>query len=219
MRGKPPLLALVALASVLASSGCGSGYQYIKNDNLGVYARLPDGWAVYDETDLHPDASERDLERMGQVQWVRTFHGGNGDHAVELSNTTGNPVPSGVVLIQVIPPRTREVLDLRTMRGLGDDSMDPLTLEQNPPPTGQTFNVIQDEPVTMDGGYSGLHTVYAVTNPGQGPYVVDQTVLRNSASTAMVEFIVSCTEECYFETYKDEIADLVDSWTIQEVRS
>jgi hypothetical protein len=30
---------------------------------------------------------------------------------------------------------------------------------------------------------------------------------------------VGCNEQCFFETHKDEIADLVDSWTIQEVRS
>ena len=46
-----------------------------------------------------------------------------------------------------------------------------------------------------------------------------RTVLRNAPSTALIQFVVACTEECYFDTYKDEIADLVDSWTIQEVRS
>jgi hypothetical protein len=29
---------------------------------------------------------------------------------------------------------------------------------------------------------------------------------------------VACDPECYFETHHDEIADVVDSWTIQEVR-
>ncbi len=219
MRGKPPLLAVVALASVSALSGCGSGYQYIKNDDAGLYARLPQGWEVYDETDRFPDASERDLERLNQVQWVRTFLGGDGDHDVEQSVMPGNPVPAGVVSIQAIPRRTREILDLRTMRGLGDDAADPLTLEQNPPPTGEVYRVLQDEPVDFDGGYTGLHTIYMVSSPGEEPYVVDQTVLRNAPSTALIQFVVACTEECYFDTYKDEIADLVDSWTIQEVRS
>jgi hypothetical protein len=27
---------------------------------------------------------------------------------------------------------------------------------------------------------------------------------------------VACAEDCYLETHKDEIADIVDSWTIQE---
>jgi hypothetical protein len=27
---------------------------------------------------------------------------------------------------------------------------------------------------------------------------------------------VACEEECYLETHDDEIAEIVDSWTIQE---
>ena len=46
--------------------------------------------------------------------------------------------------------------------------------------------------------------------------VVDRTAVRNDATTAVAFFEVSCSETCYFETHQDEIADLVDSWTIQE---
>jgi hypothetical protein len=42
--------------------------------------------------------------------------------------------------------------------------------------------------------------------------------VHNAQTTAIAVFQVGCTETCYFETHKDEIADLVDSWTIQEVR-
>ena len=104
MRLSSPLLALVALVSLSALSGCASGYQYIKNDELGVYARLPEGWAVYDEADLNPGASERDLQRQGQVQWLRTFHGGDGAHAVEASLMRNNPVPAGAGLIRAVAP-------------------------------------------------------------------------------------------------------------------
>ena len=78
--------------------------------------------------------------------------------------------------------------------------------------------VIVDEPVEFDGGYTGLHTVFVIENDGS-PIVIDQTSVRDSQSSQIISFIVGCGEECYFETHKDEIADLVDSWTIQEVRS
>jgi hypothetical protein len=219
MRVKPPLPALVALVSVTALSGCASGYQYVKNDDLGFYARVPDGWAVYDETDIYPDASERDLERLGQMRWVRTFHGGDDQHDVEASRASNGPVPAGVLLIRAISAQDREELDLRTMRGGGDPNMDPLTLEQQPAPNGQTVTVLQDEPVEFDGGFSGVHTVYAVEGGEGGPFITEQTVLRNSRSTVMYFFVVSCSDECYSETYRDEIQDFVDSWTIQEVQS
>jgi hypothetical protein len=70
----------------------------------------------------------------------------------------------------------------------------------------------------MADGYSGLHTVYAVAGQGD-PYIVDQTVLRSADSSRLVLFTVSCTEECYSETYKNDIKTFVDSWTIQEVQS
>jgi hypothetical protein len=214
-----PLLALAVLASVSALSGCASGYQYIKNDNIGVYAKVPAGWTVYGDAELYPGASERDLERHAQVQWVRTFYGDDEGQSVEASRTRGGPVPTGSVVISAIPPQGREVLDLRTMRGGGDPNADPLTLEQQGgSPTGESVAVLTDESVTMADGYSGLHTIYAVAGQGE-PYIVDQTVLRSADSSHVVLFTVNCTEECYFETHKDEIQTLVDSWTIQEVQS
>ena len=219
MRGKPPLLALVGAASVLALSGCGSGNQYVKNDAQGVYAKVPDGWAVYDEADLAPDASERDLERLGQLQWTRTLHGGDGTHTVELSRVPNGSVPSGLMVVGAVLPQDRETLDLRTLRGRGNPNADPLTLEQQPPQTGQTFTVLQDEQVELDGGFSGVHTIYAVDGTEGGPFITEQTVVRNAHSSYIYIFKVSCSPECYLDTYKDEIKDFVDSWTIQEVRS
>jgi hypothetical protein len=214
-----PLLAVVVLASMWAMSGCASGYQYIKNDDIGVYAKVPAGWTVYGDADLHPGASERDLERMKQVRWVRTFYGGDDGQSVEASLTQGSSVPTGQIAISAIPPQAREVLDLRTMRGGGDPNADPITLEQQGgSPTGASYHVLADDSVSMANGYTGLHTVYAVAGQG-GIYVVDQTVLRSADSSRIVLFTVSCTEECYADTYKDEIKTLVDSWTIQEVQS
>jgi hypothetical protein len=48
--------------------------------------------------------------------------------------------------------------------------------------------------------------------------VFDRTAVRNAETTAFAVFEVSCSEDCYFETHQAEIADLVDSWTIEEVQ-
>ena len=62
-----------------------------------------------------------------------------------------------------------------------------------------------------------MHTVFAVTPEGDDELVVtDRTVLLDAASTTMFVFQLACAEDCYLETHKDEIADIVDSWTIQE---
>jgi hypothetical protein len=218
MRMFAAILGGVLLVSASALSGCASGYQYIKNDEMGVYARVPEGWAVYGTADLRPGDTERELERLEQVRWVRTFHGGDGQHDVQASVSPSGPVPAGGVLIEAISPERREVLDLRTMRGGGNAALDPIMLESQPPADGSTYTVLQDEPVEFDGGYSGIHTIWAVTSQGQ-TFITEQTVLRDAPSTRMFLFTVSCDEQCYFETYKDQIQDFVDSWTIQEVPS
>ena len=64
MRVSPPLAA-VGAALTMGAAACGaSGYQYVENDELGVYAKLPDEWTVYDETDLFPEDSEREIDAM-----------------------------------------------------------------------------------------------------------------------------------------------------------
>ena len=58
---------LVGLGAVVAAAGAaacgGSGFQFVQNDDLGVYAKLPGDWEIYDEHDLFPEDSDTQLER------------------------------------------------------------------------------------------------------------------------------------------------------------
>ena len=51
--------------------------------------------------------------------------------------------------------------------------------------------------------------------PQDGPAL---SALLDKTSSVAFLFQVTCNADCYFETHKDEIANVVDSWTIQEVR-
>ncbi|HZM29110.1 MAG TPA: hypothetical protein VFB77_01380 [Acidimicrobiales bacterium] len=213
-----PARALIAVAplAVLGSACGGSGYQYVKNDDLGIYAKLPDDWTVYDEEDLFPDASEIELDREAEVRWIRTFDSAD-DPSVDMTSRLDGSEPAGRVEHSMLSVAQRENLDLGMLRGRGDPARDPLAAQQQGGDAAGV-RVIVDDPIEFDGGYSGLHTVFVIENDGS-PIVIDQTSVRDSQSSQLVSFLVGCDEECYFETHKDEIADLVDSWTIQEVRS
>jgi hypothetical protein len=218
MRSIPARLAVVLVASVaVAGSACGgSGYQYVKNDDLGVYAKLPEDWTVYDEEDLFPEASETQLDAQSEMRWIRTFDSSD-DPSVEAAGRLDGPSPSGVIQHSLLTGAQQENLDLGMLRGRGDPSRDPLAAqEQGGPQAG--VQVMDDEMVEFDGGYTGLHTVFVVENDGE-PFVVDQTAVRDSLSSSIIVFAVGCNEQCYFETHRDEIQELVDSWTIQEVSS
>lgn len=218
MRTIPARLALVAVASVaVVGSACGgSGYQYVKNDDLGIYAKLPAEWTVYDEDDLFPEATDTQLDMQSETRWIRTFDAADSP-SVASTQTLDGPTPAGRLEHSLLTVEQRENLDLGALRGRGDPARDPLAAEQQGG-AAAGVKVILDEPVEFEGGYTGIHTVFVVENDGK-PFVIDQTAVRDSLSSAIVSFLVGCNEQCFFETHKDEIADLVDSWTIQEVSS
>lgn len=207
---------LVGLGGVVVAMGVGacggSGYQFVQNDDLGVYAKLPGDWEIYDERDLFPEDSDTQLERRREGMWVRTFDGSD-DPSAEASTSPGEGDPTGIVQVRALSPDEREQINLSALRGLGNPQADPVAAARANAPV----QVLADEPVKFDGGYHGVHTVFAVTPEGGNHLVVtDRTVLLDAASTTMFVFQVACAEDCYLETHKDEIADIVDSWTIQE---
>lgn len=210
----PPILAALAAVGLAAVACGGSGYQYLENEDLGVYARLPDDWGVYDESDLFPDASERELEQRASRVWMRTFDGAD-EPSVEGSQGSGGESPAGLVVVRALSREEREQLDLGALRGAGNPALDPVAAAAAD--TEGIVELLSDVPVEFEGGFTGVHTVFVV-DQGDGAVVTEQIALRNAATTALALFKVSCSESCYYETHKDEIADLVESWTIQEVR-
>jgi hypothetical protein len=215
MRVSPSLLA-TAIALVAGAGACGSsGYQYVENEDLGIYARLPGDWAVYDEVDLFPEDSDRERDQRAEQAWLRSFDAA-ADPSAEASQSLGTDTPTGYVIVRALTQQEREQLDLSSLRGGGNPALDPIAAQSAPGGEGEV-TVLSDEPVEYDGGFTGVHTVFVLDTPDR-PVVIDQVTVRNAETTAIALFRVSCSEDCYFETHKDEIADVVDSWTIQEVR-
>lgn len=214
VRGAPSLSGgLCALVLVGLAAACGgSGHQFVENGDLGVYAKLPGDWTVYDDADLFPDDSDRQLERRRETMWVQTFDA-SGEPSVEASQAPGGAHPTGIVQARLLSPEEREQINLSALRGLGNPQGDPVAA------AGQdnSVEVLLDEPVEFDGGYHGVHTVFSVRPQDDGDAVfTDRTVLLDAPTTTMFVFQVACEEECFLDTHGDEIADVVDSWTIQE---
>ncbi|MGH9190951.1 MAG: hypothetical protein ACRDZ0_00545 [Acidimicrobiales bacterium] len=216
MRVARSLVGLGAVVVAVGVGACGgSGYQFVQNGDLGVYAKVPGDWKIYDEQDLFPEDSDTQLERRRQAMWVRTFDGSD-DPSAEASTSPGEGDPTGIVQVRPLAPDEREQINLSALRGLGNPQADPVAAARANVPV----QVFVDEPVEFDGGYHGVHTVFAVApEDGDDLVVTDRTVLLDAASATMFVFQVACAEDCYLETHKDEIAEIVDSWTIQEEES
>jgi hypothetical protein len=208
---------VVATGTLALASACGgSGYQYVENEDRGVFARLPDDWTVYDTEDLfalqNPDASD-EAEPSGRL-WYRGFDADEKPSIERINdqNSLASAHPQGLVVVKDLTSTEREQVNLSTLRGLFFGG-DPLASMQQAP--DGSVQVIDEEPVDFDGGYHGVHTLVAL---GASPdtAIVDQTVLLNKTSSTAYLFVVACSDRCYSETHKDEIAKVVDSWTIEE---
>jgi hypothetical protein len=203
---------LAAIAAVAA--GCGSsGSQYIQNDAYGVYARIPSDWQVYDEDDIFADLSSIERDARTSRLWMRTFDAA-AEPTAEHANGAGTTDPTGLVQVAQLSPQVRDQMNLSALRGGGDPSRDPVALASQSP----AFDVIANDLVTFDGGFHGVHTQFTVKDPDEGTAVIDRTAVLNATGETFYMFQVTCDPECFFQTHKDEIADVVDSWTIQEVR-
>jgi hypothetical protein len=165
---------------------------------------------MYDEEDLFAstgqDLSELELETIADRMWFRGFDGGD-DPAMEEMLLLAGPEPRGFVSVLNLTVAQREQMNITQMRGFS-----PLDLTSEAAATNQ---LISEEPVEFDGGYHGIHTVFARQEEG-GVAIVDQTILLDSTSSTMFRFVVGCDEDCYFETHTGDIETIVDSWTIQE---
>ena len=207
-------LVLGVLAGGAGLTGCGgSGYQFVENEDLGVYAKLPDDWAIYDEEDLvttgvDDELTAEEIERLTAGTWYRGFDSRD-DPSVQFDPT--GDAPSGFVRVRQLTPSLREQANLTLLRMLPTEGLIPISVTEATP----GVQVVTDEPVEFDGGYHGVHTVVAL-DQGEAVAMLDQTVLLDSTSSTAYMFMVGCDRECYLDTHGDEIEDLVASWTIQE---
>jgi hypothetical protein len=199
-------------------TGCGkSGYQFVENEDLGVFARLPDDWEVYDEEDLVTstlDDGERldadELERRTAGMWFRGFDSSDDPSITGAFELTAGE-PRGFVRVRQLTADQREQVSLSVLRMLPTNGLYTISLTEASPDA----QVVQDEPVEFDGGYNGVHTVVAL-DQGSEVAMLDQTVVLDPTSSTVYMFVVACDRTCYLDTHADEIKDLVDSWTIQE---
>lgn len=229
---------LGALGVALVAAACGdSGYQYVENEDLGVFARLPDSYAVFDTEDVLDAVPEderlegRARERVLSQIWVNGFDASN-EPDVEQVLEYGGREPRGFVQVQSLTREQQDMINVSGLRSLVVGT-DPLASSESGlgelEGMAPQAEVLEDEPKTFDGGYHGRHTIMAVADSGGGGdggggengevTIVDQTAVLDETNSKLYLFVVSCNETCYFENSRDTIEEIVESWTVQEVRS
>jgi hypothetical protein len=220
------LLLVAGCLWLLVAAACGdSSSQYIENEDLGVFAKLPKDWAVYDTeawlTEMNAGGdplSDAAMERALSRLWFSGFDASTQPSAVGAIEV-GASEPRGFVQVRALTREQRDQINLSGLRRavLGTDPMaagpeSMVTLGGTAP---EDVEVLVDEPAQFEGGYHGNHNVFAVQQ-GNDLAIVDQTALLDATSSRLYLFVVSCNEACYFENNSEDIEGIVESWTIDD---
>jgi hypothetical protein len=190
-------------------TACGDdGYEYVANNDAGLYFRVPDSWAILE---VDPVDTGRP-EAIGDPRdvWARL---------IDRSPTPGpanfeTPVPSypvGLALVQDVPDLdSRDDLNYSSLRAMAYDGVDPYTEARV---EGSPVQVVSLDEVLASEGARGQRIVFTV-HRDDGTYVTyDQIALVDDLTTEIYRLLLKCESTCY-ERNRDEIDAIVESWTV-----
>lgn len=200
---------VVAIALTVAACG-GSGYEYVENDDAGLYFRVPDTWSV-----VPVDTTDEGIPEtlLASEQWVRLLDKSADPDLANLQAVLPRQ-PVGLASVSSVATNSeRDALDyvaLRSMALGGED--DPLALASTP---DSGVDLVSIDDVTTEEGLRGERIVFTVTQDDGGLTTFDQTALVNPLTTEIYRLFLKCEAHCY-EANRGEIDDIVDSWTIEQ---
>jgi hypothetical protein len=119
----------------------------------------------------------------------------------------------GIASVEAVPDQgTRDTLDYEALRGLAYGGTDPYTESCEEDSTIQLVDLYD---VTESDSVRGQRVIFTVRGE-DGRYVTyDQTAMVNNITTEIYRLLLKCESTCY-ERNRDEIDDIVDSWTIDQ---
>jgi hypothetical protein len=210
MKGRAVLAGLSVVAA-LGLAGCGdNGYEYVANKDAGLYFRVPDSWSVL-------EVDTEDTGRPAAVgdpvdAWTRLLDESPTPGAANFA-AAAPAYPVGVASVEAVPDQqARDTLDYATLRGLAYGGTDPY--EQSFA-EDSNIQLVDLYDVTESDTVRGQRVIFTVHGE-DGTYVTyDQTALVNNITTEIYRLLLKCESTCY-ERNRDEIDDIVDSWTIEQ---
>jgi len=222
------LLSLTAglLVMLLATSCASTGQRYIKNSSDGLYFKIPDDWAVYEEDAILDFQSDQfapdELETLRDRTWQIFFDAAPKPSLRHLDQLT-TPHPNGQAQVLELGPQQRDIVSLEQLRNLFFPvdqiiQIDPSVIE-----------IVEAKEINSDGT-RGVQFVFNIEADaveqlqlGLEPdptrkrtfSTVNQTAVLDSEGRTLYALMIGCEAECYDDN-KSAIDNVADSWTVKK---
>jgi hypothetical protein len=213
-------LSLCVLAVVAAGlSACGApSYTYIKNTADSTFFKVPSSWRPIDQKTLETALGGEQTAASGQqAAWMVAYDAHENPSPTHLvESDTGRPIVYATV--RRLAPPARGQVSFDSLR----DMLLPVTSAARAGQATETavftdFGLVEETVLTPGSGIRGVHEVFRYRVQGGPPQMFDQTSYVNDDASKVYVLLVRCSAECY-EQRRDEIQDVVSSFTVREDR-
>jgi hypothetical protein len=206
---------LIGLA-LLGTACAGSGYQYVADRETQSFFKIPNGWKLFDQQDLFPDAPSSNPFRDEQnpTQFVMGFSANPSEEASSFPRLDAG-TPEGFALVHMLSDSERDQASLGLIRNAF------VPIDQMYQQDSNSVVLYASEDISDENGLRGSHMVFSLrespdpTRPYTGSVTVNQTGLFDPQTEKLYLFAVFCTSDCY-QQHEKTIERIADSWKVSE---
>jgi len=212
------VLSLCVVGAVVAGlNACGTpAYTYVKNSADSTYFKVPSSWQAIDQQALQNALGGDQSTANGEpASWMVAYDAADTPSPAHLvERDTGLPIVYATV--RKLSPQMRGQVSFDSLR----DMLLPVTSAARAGQTAQAsiftdFTLLDESVLTPGAGIRGVHEVFRYRVQGGPPQTFDQTSYVNDDASKVYVLLVRCSTECY-EQRRDEIQDVVSSFTVRE---
>lgn len=203
----------LAALGLLVLTGCAtSGYTYVANDDLGTYFRVPDDYEVFAADEVMEavlgELPDEEADAILAREWAVAFDASDEPAVDRFITQIADPSDelAGYARVRTLGAEERLTYSLESLRT-------ELIPAQQVQVLGDRLELRDIAEVSQDGG-QGLKLTIAVEMPA-GTLVFDQVGLVDDRTSRVYLLAMGCSSDCY-DANRDTIADISDSWTIEE---
>lgn len=224
--------ALVALGvgCLLALSACSPpAYRYVRNTEARTAFKVPNGWAVFDETQVQ-GGGDGQASTPDPVDWLVGLDADpqpTTDHVLSAQDDLATPYPQGVAAVITLNARQRDQVNMGTLRNL----VIPIDSIQDQVGAEAVTLLAYDDRIVKDG-FRGMHmevqvaasaltalnagTATSGSDPSflSGEYIqMSQTAYYDPGTDKVYFLAVLCEAECYNRN-RGDIETVIESWAV-----